>query len=148
VAPTPAPQPVAEPAAAPATVAAAQPTADPGPPSATRGTPGADLDAVAGGGSPGPTPDYLGVLRAWLERHKEYPRPARTRREEGTVLLRFVMERSGRVLSYRIERSSGHPALDRAVEEMLARAQPLPAMPPEIRQARLELVVPVQFALR
>ena len=64
------------------------------------------------------------------------------------MLLRFVMERDGRVISHRIERSSGHPALDRAVEEMLARAQPLPAMPAEMRQARLELVVPVQFALR
>ena len=150
--PTPTPQTVAEAAPAAPAPAAAAPAADPGPPAPTRGTPGAaqgsDVDSDAGGGLPGPTPDYLGLLRAWLEKHKEYPRPSRNRREEGTVLLRFVMERSGRVVSHRIERSSGHPALDRAVEEMLARAQPLPAMPPEMLQAKLELVVPVQFALR
>lgn len=155
--PAPAPQAVAEaaptsPAPTSSAPAAAAPSADPGPPASTRGTPGAaqgaDVDSDPGGGLPGPTPDYLGLLRAWLEKHKEYPRPSRTRREEGTVLLRFVMERSGRVVSHRIERSSGYPALDRAVEEMLARAQPLPAMPPDMLQAKLELVVPVQFALR
>ena len=147
--PAPAPAPAAEPGpAGPAATA----SADPGPPASTRGTPGAaqgaDADSDPGGGLPGPTPDYLGLLRAWLEKHKEYPRPSRTRREEGTVLLRFVMERSGRIVSHRIERSSGYPELDRAVEEMLARAEPLPAMPAEMTQARLELVVPVQFALR
>lgn len=145
----PAPQPAVEPAAAAPAPAA---SADPGPSASTRGTPGAaegaDVDSDPGGGLPGPTPDYLGLLRAWLEKHKEYPRPSRTRREEGTVLLRFVIERSGHVVSHRIERSSGYPALDRAVEEMLARAQPLPAMPAEMTRARLELVVPVQFALR
>ena len=32
--------------------------------------------------------------------------------------------------------------------EMIARAEPLPALPPEMPQVRLELVVPVQFSLR
>jgi periplasmic protein TonB len=102
----------------------------------------------AGGGLPGSSADYLDLLRTWLERHKEYPRRAQLRRQEGTALLRFVVDRDGHVLSYRIEESSGHAALDDAVEEMLERAQPLPTMPPEMTQARLELVVPVTFQLR
>ena len=91
---------------------------------------------------------YMAQLQAWLERHKEYPRRAKLRRQEGTVLLYFVMNREGRVLEYRIRQRSGHASLDRAVEEMIERAQPLPKMPQEMRQARLELVVPVQFFLR
>ncbi|MEX0923989.1 MAG: TonB family protein [Rhodovibrionaceae bacterium] len=102
----------------------------------------------SGGGNPGEVADYMARLQAWLERHKEYPRHARQRRQEGTVLLFFVMDRNGRVLDYRLKQSSGYDLLDHAVEEMIQRAQPLPRMPEEMRQARLELIVPVQFFLR
>lgn len=94
------------------------------------------------------TADYLSALRAWLERHKEYPSRARRRRVEGTVLLVFVMDRSGTVLARRIERSAGEPSLDRAALEMIERAQPLPPLPGSIAGASLEIRVPVQFSLR
>ena len=105
-------------------------------------------DQSAGGGQAGDRQDYLALLAAWLERHKEYPRRARARGEEGTVLLRFKIDRGGRLLMWRIDRSSGHPALDREVEAMLQRAEPLPPLPPEMTQAQLELAVPIQFRLR
>lgn len=92
--------------------------------------------------------DYLAALRAWLERHKEYPSRARRRRIEGTALLVFVMDRSGKVLAQRIERSAGEPTLDRAALEMIDRAQPLPPLPDGLGGARLEIRVPVQFRLR
>ncbi|WPZ35139.1 TonB family protein [Thalassobaculum sp. OXR-137] len=104
--------------------------------------------ASSGGGRPGVTVDYASILQAWLEDHKEYPRRARSRRQEGVVMLYFVMDRAGNVLDYRIDRSSGYDLLDREVEQMIQRAQPLPPMPAEMTQARLELVVPVQFQLR
>lgn len=107
-----------------------------------------NADSPSSGGMPGETVDFMAQLQAWLERHKEYPRRARLRRQEGTALLYFVMDREGRVLDYRLERSSGHRLLDREVMDMLERAQPLPKMPDQMSQARLELVVPVQFFLR
>ncbi len=57
-------------------------------------------DNSPGGGVPGPKPDYIALLQAWLERHKEYPRRARLRRQEGTVMLSFTMNREGSVLDY------------------------------------------------
>lgn len=96
----------------------------------------------------GPPPDYLTKLRAWIERHKQYPRLAQLRRQEGTAWLRFTMARDGRVISHRVERSSGHTALDREVEEMIERASPLPAMPADMPQDRLDVVVPIAFTLR
>ena len=104
--------------------------------------------ASAGGGMPGSSADYLALVQAWLERHKEYPRRAQLRRIEGTAVLRFVMDREGKVLSFRLERGSGHAVLDEAVREMVERASPFPPLPPEIHQANLELVVPVSFYLR
>jgi protein TonB len=70
------------------------------------------------------------------------------RRQEGVVQLRFVVDRTGKVLSYQIAESSGHRLLDEEVERMIARAQPLPAIPADMNQDRLELVLPVSFNLR
>lgn len=105
---------------------------------------GAPFQSAASGGAA----DYMSRLRAWLEQHKEYPSRARRRRAEGTALLVFVMDRGGRVLSHRIERSAGDPSLDHAVAEMIQRAQPLPPIPDSFQQAWLEVRVPVQFLLR
>ncbi|WP_281018162.1 MULTISPECIES: TonB family protein [unclassified Minwuia] len=102
----------------------------------------------SGGGSPGERQDYLTRLLNWLERHKEYPRRAQRRRQEGTAMLFFRMDRDGRVTEFRIEKGSGHALLDAEVEAMIQRAQPLPAMPDFMPQSQLELVVPVKFALR
>lgn len=107
-----------------------------------------DGDTDAGGGVPGAEHDYFAMLSAWLERHKQYPARAQRRRQEGTVYLRFVVDREGEVLSYQVERTSGYALLDREVEKMIRRASPLPPMPNELLQSRLELVVPVSFYMR
>ncbi len=88
------------------------------------------------------------MILAWLEKHKEYPRQSQLRRQQGTAVLHFELDRQGRVLRYRIRTSSGFPELDREVEAMIKRAEPLPPMPADMTQAKLELLVPVQFRLR
>ena len=105
-------------------------------------------DDASAGGNPGALQDYRAVLGAHLERYKEYPRRARRLRREGVVELRFVMDRSGKVLDYEILHSSGEPSLDDAAREMIERAQPLPKPPDDVPGAELELVVPVDFSLR
>lgn len=99
-------------------------------------------------GRPGADEDYLASILAWLEKHKEYPREAQRRRQQGTAVLAFELDRQGRVLTYRIKTSSGFAELDREVEAMIKRAEPLPPMPADMAQAKLELQVPVQFRLR
>ncbi|MDZ4262142.1 MAG: TonB family protein, partial [Pseudomonadota bacterium] len=61
---------------------------------------------------------------------------------------RFVIDRAGQVLSYQVERSSGHRLLDQEVERIIRRAAPLPAMPSEMTLSKLELVVPFSFYTR
>ena len=97
------------------------------------------------GGMAGAEADYASVLLAWLERHKEYPRSAQQRRQQGVVMLYIAMDRDGRVIDSRIQKSSGHRLLDDAALAMLERAQPLPPMPDDMRKVRLEFIVPVQF---
>lgn len=98
-------------------------------------------------GLAGTSPDYLDQVRQRLERNKTYPRIAELRRQEGDVMLRFTIDRSGHVLRHVIDRSSGHTLLDRETESMLARSDPLPPVPPELTGATFEIVVPVHFDL-
>lgn len=86
-------------------------------------------------------------LLSHLDRYKHFPEAARTRRTEGMALLSFGMDRDGRVLRYYLVRSSGHPELDDEVLAMIERASPLPAVPPEIREQIVQLVVPIRFRL-
>lgn len=103
---------------------------------------------TAGGGAPGVKSDYYREVTAWLEKHKRYPRRSKLRNEEGVVLLRFVVERDGMVTVSGIKESSGYKRLDKEAMGMIERAQPLPPIPPEMRQAKLDLIIPVQFNLR
>ncbi|MDY6982850.1 MAG: TonB family protein [Pseudomonadota bacterium] len=91
---------------------------------------------------------WQAVLLAHLERHKRYPREAQWLKQEGIVEVRFVMDRAGKVLESSIESSSDSAALDEEAIALLARAQPLPEPPEEMRDETFELVVPVQFALK
>jgi protein TonB len=90
---------------------------------------------------------FAARLFAHLNRFKRYPEGAKLRHQEGVVSLRFTMDRNGRVLSFDIAKSSGSAALDAEARELIQRAQPLPALPPEFGRETLDLVVPVEFSL-
>lgn len=156
-APTPTPDPAPEPVAATAMeildqvkTAAVRPSApgSDGRSGTQDSTEAGSGHSSAGGGLPGAAADYVTLLQAWLEKHKTYPRRARTRRQEGVVKLYFVIDRNGQVLEHRIEESSGYRILDREVAEMIQRAAPMPAMPDDMDKTELALVVPIQFQLR
>jgi len=100
------------------------------------------------GGMPGQSADYKALLMAWLEKHKEYPRRAKLRRQEGTAYLSFVIDRDGRLLEYRLDKSSGYKLLDEEVTAMIERASPLPPVPGDPADARFTYTVPVNFNLR
>ena len=117
-------------AAQPAPVAAPAPTTAPKSP-------------VAGEGRDA----FLGRLLAQLNRYKQYPRAARAAHIEGVVMLHFVMDANGKVLSFEIAKSSGRPVLDAEALALIQRAQPLPALPADFPTRTLDAVVPVEFSL-
>ncbi|WIW90226.1 energy transducer TonB (plasmid) [Sphingobium sp. V4] len=91
---------------------------------------------------------WEGRVLAQLNKHRRYPRAAMARRQQGVPYIRFIMDRSGKVLSSRLERSSGFPELDREAVALAKRASPFPAPPGDKGGDTLELVVPVEFFLK
>lgn len=97
---------------------------------------------------PAPTisPDYRSLLSGWLESHKRYPEEARQRGEEGRAVLRFRVDRYGRVLDYSVVSSTGFADLDAAVEAMMRGAM-LPPFPPSMTSPEIEVSVTIRFGL-
>jgi protein TonB len=113
-------------------------------PQAPAAAPAAPAPGAVSSASASPA-SWRGALLAQLNRAKRYPAEARQNRQEGTVRLSFTIDRSGRVVSYRIVGSSGSAPLDQEALAMIQRASPLPAPPPEIGGAQISLTVPVRF---
>jgi len=92
------------------------------------------------------SPGYRALLSAWLESHKHYPDSARQRGEEGRAVLRFTVDRSGRVLDFAVAQSSGYPDLDASIEQMM-RGALLPPFPASMPQPRIDVSVTIRFSL-
>ena len=90
---------------------------------------------------------FLGRLLAQLNRFKQYPRAAARAHIEGVVMLHFVMDADGKVLSFEIAKSSGRPVLDNEALALIQRAQPLPPLPADFPTRTLDAVVPIEFSL-
>jgi protein TonB len=92
------------------------------------------------------SPGYRALLSAWLESHKRYPDSARQRGEEGRAVLRFAIDRSGRVLDFAVAQSTGYSDLDASIEEMM-RGAVLPPFPAGMTQPRIDVSVTIRFSL-
>jgi periplasmic protein TonB len=92
------------------------------------------------------SPSYGALLSEWLNSHKRYPESARERGEEGRAILRFAVERSGRVTSFAVIKSSGYPDLDAGLEEMMRGAE-LPPFPADMPQSSISVSVTIRFSL-
>ena len=90
---------------------------------------------------------FLGRLLGQLNRYKQYPRSARQARIQGVVMLHFIMDADGKVISFEIAKSSGRPVLDAEALALIQRAQPLPAIPAGYPARTLDAVVPIEFSL-
>jgi protein TonB len=92
--------------------------------------------------------DWHGLLRSQLLRNKRYPSAAASNHETGSVVVSFTLDRSGRLVSRNVVRSSGHASLDQEALATVERSQPLPSPPAGISQASLHITVPLNFTLR
>jgi len=133
---------------APGAAGSATGTASAGPGGATGvGTGAAGAGRGALGNGKGPGDDYLDRLRRHLAKYKRYPPDAVKRKQEGTVMISFVLARDGTVLQAQIERSSGFPLLDQAALDMMHNASPVPPLPPSFTGDEAHLVIPAGFRI-
>ncbi len=91
---------------------------------------------------------YILELKSWLSQYKKYPQQAHRLKQEGVVIVGLVIDRSGKIISHEIRRSSGHKLLDQEVELMIQRAAKMPALPADFPRDSLELLIPIRFKVK
>jgi periplasmic protein TonB len=103
---------------------------------------------------PGLVATVASVKAAWkkslishLKRSRNYPETARLLGQQGRVIVRFRVDRSGHVISSHIVKGAGARRLDNEVLALLVRADPMPVPPDQLPDSELELEVPVNFKL-
>ena len=92
--------------------------------------------------------DYRSLVNAYLARRKSYPVEAKKARQEGTVAIRFVVDRNGTISDVRMIRGSGHDLLDRATLDLLQRVAPLPRMPASMQRDSIPMAVAIEYSLK
>jgi protein TonB len=90
--------------------------------------------------------DWQHELSGWLAAHKTYPDEARRRGEQGGVVLRFTVDRSGKVLDVKLVSSSFSPRLDDAAQAILRNAS-LPPFPATMPQERITVTMQIKYRL-
>ena len=91
--------------------------------------------------------DYLELVKMRIESRKTYPRRARERGRQGSVVLRFSIDAQGRMNGLTVQRSSGVSSLDRAAREAVQQASPFPRAPSGMFEYPLQLQIAVSFQL-
>ncbi len=92
--------------------------------------------------------DYISKVRYRIEKEKRYPKKSLIRKEEGTVMVSFLLNSSGSLLSAEVFSSSGFEGLDDAAIETVMGASPYPPFPKRLKRDRLSLKVPIKYEIR
>jgi protein TonB len=87
---------------------------------------------------------YNALVFGHLQRFKRYPSSAQG--AQGTVVVRFVLNRAGAVTESAVTKSSGNDVLDREALEILRRASPFPPFPAAKPGSQDSYIAPVNFA--
>ena len=85
-------------------------------------------------------------LVAHLDRHKRYP--AERQQKTAEIVISFVLDRTGHVLSTGIVKGSGDTAFDQAALAMIRRSDPVPQPPPLVADEGLNFTLPVIFKVK
>ncbi len=92
--------------------------------------------------------EYMLELKSWLNLYKKYPQQAYRLKQQGVVIVSLKVEKTGKIISSEIKRSSGHKLLDQEVNNMIKRASKIPALPADFPRDTLELLIPIRFKVR
>jgi TonB family protein len=128
------------------TALAQQPARQPQQAQAPAAAPATAVPAPAPSAAPVASPamaSWQQALIAQLDRFKRYP--AQAHGAEGVVSLGFRIDRQGKLVNSRIEKSSGSLVLDAEALAMIKRASPLPRPPSGIADDDLSIVIPIQY---
>ena len=90
---------------------------------------------------------YYGVIRNILDSNKKYPLLSLQRRQEGTPVVEFTIQKNGEVTNLNLV-SSGYRLLDREAQKIVIKSSPFPPIPESVGKNSIDLRIPINFSLQ
>ena len=90
---------------------------------------------------------YRSNLLKKTYQHIVYPESAIDKNQEGDVILRITIDRSGKVLEIKYDLRARFNSLNKAAKSALNNAQPFPKVPQRVKGESFELLMPIRFRL-
>ena len=90
---------------------------------------------------------YLGRISQAVQQNMRLPASARFIKDKRVVEVRFTVDRTGKLLALKIEKSSGRDLFDDEALEAFKRT-PLPPFPEELTSDQLQVVITLNFTYR
>ena len=97
---------------------------------------------------PGSLERYLKSIVATLQQNKRFPENARNLKRAVALVVHFIIDRSGNLISSQIKQSSGSGVLDAEGQQLIQRTAPFPPFPSNVSFPDIEIVLPLSFALQ
>lgn len=91
--------------------------------------------------------DWQKQIMSSVASKQVYPRSALSRQLEGRARVKVSVDRSGTITGFEMVEATGHDILDREVEKLMARVNPLPAPPSDVADKDLTFILPLSWAL-
>lgn len=116
------------------------------PPNAVQAASKGSMNSKASSGAGRPNPQvlarYLSEVRATILKHRGSVRSDAS----GQVVIRAVIDRSGRLTGIKVVRSSGLPILDAAALDVVRRVDRVPVIPQDVGRTSIPLNIPFRFS--
>ena len=101
------------------------------------------------------TPAIADPVKSWQKKvvtlvgkKQVYPRSAIMKEIEGQAKVKVSIDRSGSLQGFEMVEATGHDVLDKEVDKLMKRINPLPAPPEELPDNKLTFVLPLSWVLQ
>ena len=91
--------------------------------------------------------EYSKKLRDIIKENQRYPVMAMRNHLQGTVMVGFILHRSGKLLECHVTQSCGHQILDRAALRAVSIGEPYPSFPEDLGLSQAGFIIPVTFSI-
>lgn len=91
--------------------------------------------------------EYLSKLRAEIEKNKIYPKRAKRLKQQGKVVVTFLLLKNGQIKNINLKNGSSFRGLNKAALELLERIGKFEPIPKELQKNNWTIEIPINYAI-
>lgn len=91
--------------------------------------------------------EYLSKLRKEIEKNKIYPKRAKRLKQQGKVVVSFILSKNGEIKNINLENASNFKRLNKAALELLEKIAKFEPIPKELEKNNWKIEIPINYSI-